>query len=99
MSWKRIIFFCGVLFAPVLLHAQTKALVGGTLIDGFGAKPIYNSVIIIEGEKIKAVGTVGELAAALSERTRQNLDNFHDDPIQFRNIQYVPIKLHQIIMR
>jgi len=35
--------------------------VGGTLIDGFGSLPIRNSVIIIEGEKIKAVGQVGAL--------------------------------------
>ena len=39
-----------------------KALVGGTLIDGFGGTPIRNSVIIIEGERIKAVGQVGSLA-------------------------------------
>ena len=38
-----------------------RALVGGTLIDGFGSKPIRNSVIIIEGERIKAVGQVGTL--------------------------------------
>jgi imidazolonepropionase-like amidohydrolase len=39
-----------------------KALVGGTLIDGYGGKPIRNSVILIEGERIKAVGQVGTLA-------------------------------------
>src|SRR4030095_13296014 len=38
-----------------------KALVGGTLIDGFGGKPIRNSVILIEGERIKSVGQVGTL--------------------------------------
>jgi len=38
-----------------------KALVGGTLIDGFGGTPIKNSVIIIEGEKIKAIGQVGNI--------------------------------------
>lgn len=38
-----------------------KALVGGTLIDGFGSDPIKNSVILIEGERIKAVGTVETL--------------------------------------
>ncbi|SHJ56239.1 amidohydrolase family protein [Aquimarina spongiae] len=36
---------------------QVLALVGGTLIDGFGSTPIKNSVIIVEGDKIKAVGT------------------------------------------
>src|SRR4026208_1367057 len=47
-------------------HAQTqsniKALVGGTLIDGYGSKPIRNSVVIVEGERIKAVGQIGTLA-------------------------------------
>ncbi len=41
--------------------AQTKALVGGTLIDGYGGPPLRNSVIIIEGERIKAIGQVGTL--------------------------------------
>ncbi|MDF1696917.1 MAG: amidohydrolase family protein [Saprospiraceae bacterium] len=41
-------------------NAQTvTALVGGTLIDGFGGKPIYNSVIIIEDEIIIKVGHQG----------------------------------------
>jgi imidazolonepropionase-like amidohydrolase len=47
--------------APQKPSATVKALVGGTLIDGFGGKPISNSVIIVEGERIKAVGQVGTL--------------------------------------
>jgi imidazolonepropionase-like amidohydrolase len=43
-------------------QSNVKALVGGTLIDGYGSKPIRNSVVIIEGERIKAVGQVGTLA-------------------------------------
>ena len=39
-----------------------KALVGGTLIDGFGGRPIRNSVILISGQRITAVGQVGSLA-------------------------------------
>ncbi|MBA2270167.1 MAG: amidohydrolase family protein [Chthoniobacterales bacterium] len=42
--------------------ARTTALVGGRLIDGFGGPPIANSVVIIEGERVTAVGTVGSLA-------------------------------------
>src|SRR5262245_35493627 len=38
-----------------------KALVGGTLIDGYGGPPIRNSVILIEGERIQAVGQVASL--------------------------------------
>ena len=47
----------------VLISAQSsdiKALVGGTLIDGFGSDPIKNSVIIIEGEKIINVGSISD---------------------------------------
>ena len=42
--------------------ARLKALVGGTLIDGYGGPPVRNSVILIDGEKITAVGQVGSLA-------------------------------------
>jgi len=40
---------------------KIKALIGGRLIDGFGGKPISNSVIIIEDERIKSIGQVGTL--------------------------------------
>ena len=47
---------------PAQSQANVKALVGGTLIDGYGSKPIRNSVVIIEGARIKSVGQVGTLA-------------------------------------
>jgi imidazolonepropionase-like amidohydrolase len=75
MKPKQRLFSSAVLFAlssAIALFATSlpapaqspnvKALVGGTLIDGFGSKPIRNSVIIIEGERIKAVGQAGSLA-------------------------------------
>jgi len=46
---------------PTQAQARVKVLVGGTLIDGFGSTPLRHSVIIIEGERIKAVGQVGGL--------------------------------------
>src|SRR5215204_5364605 len=39
-----------------------KALVGGTLIDGFAGPPVQNSVVLIDGDKIAAVGRIGTLA-------------------------------------
>jgi imidazolonepropionase-like amidohydrolase len=58
-----------ILLLSSIANAQTttpskpvKALVGGTLIDGYGSSPVLNSVVIIEGERIKAVGQVGTLA-------------------------------------
>jgi imidazolonepropionase-like amidohydrolase len=49
--------------APVSAEAAgpIKALVGGRLIDGTGGPLIADSVILIEGERIKAVGRVGAL--------------------------------------
>ncbi len=60
----------GLLFAsgtpPVAAQqgptSGVTALVGGTLIDGFGGAPIRNSVILVRDERITAVGTVGTLA-------------------------------------
>jgi imidazolonepropionase-like amidohydrolase len=43
------------------IHAKTIALVGGRLIDGFGGPPLANSVILIDGERITAIGTVDNL--------------------------------------
>lgn len=40
----------------------TLALVGGTLVDGFGGTPLRNSVVLVDGERITAVGQVGQLA-------------------------------------
>jgi imidazolonepropionase-like amidohydrolase len=63
---------CAALAALALLAAAPEpaaqqkprrlALVGGTLIDATGRPPIRNSVILIEGERIAAVGQVGTLA-------------------------------------
>ena len=61
---RKLIFAFFLLFLSVLsVNAASKiALVGGTLIDGNGMKPIRNSVILIEGQRITAVGQIGTLA-------------------------------------
>ncbi|MGB5817846.1 MAG: amidohydrolase family protein [Saonia sp.] len=51
-------FFLCVCITSSQENNNLKALVGGTLIDGFGSDPIKNSVIIIAGEKIETVGTM-----------------------------------------
>jgi len=50
--------------APVTSRAQTPILVlqGALLIDGTGRPPIDNSVIVIEGERFRAVGRSGDVA-------------------------------------
>src|SRR4051812_37998735 len=44
-------------------RAQNLVIQGGTLIDGTGRPAIPNAVIVIEGNRIKAVGRMGEVAA------------------------------------
>ena len=61
MKFKKHLFFVSVLMCGLVSFAQKKALVGGTLVDGFGGKPILNSVILINGEIIEKVGRVGEV--------------------------------------
>jgi imidazolonepropionase-like amidohydrolase len=40
---------------------EIKVILGGTCIDGTGAEPIKDSVIVIEGRKIKDVGKLGQI--------------------------------------
>lgn len=47
---------------PLSAAAGKKALVGGRLIDGYGGRPIADSVVLIDGDTIEAVGTAGSLA-------------------------------------
>ena len=58
---KKIIIVFSVLLFPLFSSAQLKALVGGTLIDGFGGTPIQNSVILIKGDQIIKVGHQGNV--------------------------------------
>ena len=62
MNRLRLLF--AALAATVALpsaSAKVTALVGGRLIDGWGGAPVNNSVVLIEGERIKAVGTADSL--------------------------------------
>ncbi len=56
----KLIAWCA-LFACTAVAAQSMALVGGTLVDGTLKEPIHDSVILVEGERIRAVGTVDTL--------------------------------------
>jgi imidazolonepropionase-like amidohydrolase len=56
------LLLAGELSGQAPAQGRVLALVGGTLIDGHGGPPIRNSVILIAGERIRALGTVGALA-------------------------------------
>lgn len=44
------------------------ALVGGRLIDGFGGPPLENAVIVVRGNRIEAVGRMGEVTIPAGAR-------------------------------
>ncbi|WP_223796217.1 amidohydrolase family protein [Sphingomonas nostoxanthinifaciens] len=48
--------------------AERLALVGGTLVDGTLREPIHNSVILIDGDRITAIGTVESLPVPADAR-------------------------------
>ena len=58
--WKAGSVLACMALAP-LAQAQRVAMVGGTLVDGTLSDPIRDSVILIEGQRIVAVGTVKTL--------------------------------------
>ena len=48
-------------FKPVEAKGATRVIKGGLLIDGNGGKPVKDPVIIVEGRRIKQVGTKGKI--------------------------------------
>lgn len=61
-QYKALLFIFSLLLTQISFAQKIKALVGGTLLDGFGGPPIQNSIVLIEGKRVKAVGRIGELA-------------------------------------
>ena len=55
------LFLAGLLASVAATAAPITALVGGRLIDGQGGPPLANSVILVDGERITAIGTVATL--------------------------------------
>ncbi|HWB83809.1 MAG TPA: amidohydrolase family protein [Bryobacteraceae bacterium] len=62
-------FYLGIALLPVLLAQQpaerapvTMAIVGGQVVDGTGAGPITDGVVLIAGNRIAAVGHAGAVA-------------------------------------
>lgn len=62
-KWILSLIFVGalLLIPGSAIRGESIALVGGTLIDGFGGAPRRDSVVLVDGERIQAIGTVRSL--------------------------------------
>jgi len=62
IDFRRALLVLSVVCSAFGQDRSVKALVGGTLVDGYGGPPLANSVIVIEGERIRTIGQVGTTA-------------------------------------
>ena len=66
MTKSRIAWLVTLAILLGALHAlaqnPTLVLEGGILIDGTGKNPINNAVVVVEGNRIKSVGTKGQVS-------------------------------------
>ncbi len=61
MKQTVFIFILLAIVSPSLFAQVIKVITGATLIDGTGRAPVKDSVIVIEGARIKQVGAKGEV--------------------------------------
>src|SRR5688572_13334334 len=78
-------------------ETKTTALVGGRLIDGRGASPVEDAVVVLRGSKILAAGerakvSVPEGAALLDVRGMSILPGLIDSHFHSRNNLNTPVE-------
>lgn len=56
------LILAALLISPAAAQERVLVLEGGTLIDGTGRTPIADAVVVVEGARIKAVGTRGQVS-------------------------------------
>ena len=80
------------------IHAETLAVVGGTLIDGTGAAPVPNSVIVIHKGRIVSAGPKDEVkiprhAQIVKADGKTILPGLWDMHAHFEQVEWGPIYL------
>lgn len=97
MTLLRFALLAALLTAATA-HGQTPLVLdGGTLIDGTGRAPVADAIVVVEGNRIKAVGTRGQVAVPAGARVirlagRTILPGLIDGHLHLRDYQ-VPMFL------
>ena len=79
-------------------RAPKLALVGGTLVDGTGAAPMPDTTILLEGDRIRAVGPAARIAIPVDAkqidvRGKTILPGLWDMHAHFEQVEWGPIYL------
>ncbi|WP_222711455.1 amidohydrolase family protein [Parahaliea aestuarii] len=61
MPIKRAVLTLVALLLPLAVRAESLAIVGATVIDGNGGKPLRNATLLVEGERIAALGNKADI--------------------------------------
>ncbi|HTV51767.1 MAG TPA: amidohydrolase family protein, partial [Steroidobacteraceae bacterium] len=80
------------------IRAKRLALVGGTLIDGTGAPPVRNATILLEGNRISAIGPSSRLAVPrdatrIDVHGKTILPGLWDMHAHFEQVEWGPVYL------
>src|SRR5438105_1915924 len=92
-SWIGcLIVATSVSCSPAIGQDRILVLEGATLIDGTGRGPIADAVVVVEGSRIKAVGTKGQVsyppnATVVTLRGRTILPGLIDGHVHLREYQ------------
>jgi imidazolonepropionase-like amidohydrolase len=79
-------------------RAPKLALVGGTIIDGTGAQPLTDATIVLDGNRIRAVGpssqvAIPEGATQIDVRGKTILPGLWDMHAHFEQVEWGPVYL------
>src|SRR6185295_6214957 len=78
---------------------STTVVVGGTLIDGTGAAPVRDAVVVIDGRKIVAVGRRGEVQVPAGAREISAAGKYIIPGLMDANVHLVLSKDIEFIIR
>ena len=102
MQMPRIgwIILIAAFLTPLGGRAQNQTLVfdGGTLIDGTGRSPISNAVVVVEGNRIKAVGTRGQVTYPQNARVIKTDGRFILPGLVDGHIHLIPSFMPQMFL-
>ena len=71
-------------------QAEVLALVGATVIDGNGGPPMENGVVLLEGNRIKAIGTAARLKVPNGAQVRDLKGKYLVPGLMDANVHLVP---------